>query len=178
MSHEEPVTITLPDLAPMHQAVGKGISAFAHIEMILGMLYATLMFPAPRGLCLLTLDVVRDFGKKKNIVEAVAPNVLTPEEQDEFGSLLAELQSLSRVRNNLAHWQTGYWHPEMPVSSIQFAEEMEVRLYPPNFTRQNPDFSPKVTKQLEDIERFSDTCHKTSYRLAMFEIKLRERLTR
>jgi hypothetical protein len=174
--NNEPVVINYPDLAPMHQAVGRGISSYVNIEMGLGFIYATIMSPAPRALSLLTLDAVRNFSQKRDIVAAVYPHVLTTDEQSALEKLLNRVGTLSKDRNLLAHWQTGLWHKNMPVDNLQQIEEMEVRLYPGFYSRNNMDFAPKVTRRISEIEDFTQRCIAVFLELVAFDNQIWRRL--
>jgi hypothetical protein len=80
MKHEheqQEKVITLPSQEPMLQTIGRGIQAFASVELGLSFLFASLMEPAPRELSVIALDAAGQLRRlrakpDKNFVDGQA----------------------------------------------------------------------------------------------------------
>jgi hypothetical protein len=104
---EEP--ITLPDLGPMYDAVGKGISIFSLVETYVTLIFAELLYPADSARSIATLNAARSFEAKMKMVDALAAEALKGEDLTRWRSLSSKIGRRKDIRDKLAHWMVAPW---------------------------------------------------------------------
>lgn len=109
-------------------AVGRGIQAFASVEMAFGYCFASMMEPGDRICSLAILDASRHVETKLRIIDRVAPIALAGERLTTWKNLSSRIRKRSGMRNKLAHWTVSHW-PGM--SSVEDIKRVGVRLVPP-----------------------------------------------
>lgn len=100
--------ITLADLAPLHEAVGRAMTAFADLELAIQFLFASLMEPADRLLSVTAINAVRSFGARLKMVDAVAARALVGDDAQKWQRLHERIQRKKAFRDRLAHGSVGH----------------------------------------------------------------------
>jgi hypothetical protein len=167
----EAIVINLPPQEKMLQAVGRGIQAFACVELGLSFMFASLMEPAPRELSVIALDAAGQVRTKLLIVESVAQKRLIGNHRDEACKLLNRIRKRSEIRNRLAHWTVSHWPG---ASSVEQIRRMKVALIPPPASvKHGPVVWTPETSQVRplfqgDSERFAKLCDELFHDLVTF----------
>ncbi|MBU6373604.1 MAG: hypothetical protein KJS97_12840 [Alphaproteobacteria bacterium] len=168
----EPKFVVLPDLTPMLLAVGKGINAWSKVEMAFGLVFASMMDPAPRAASLAVLDAAKNAATKLRIIDAAAPFALQNDDclhLERWRKLSKRTRNLNKRRNMLAHWEVSLWPGAKTLAQI---ESMQVRLVPPmtSFEHMPVMWRGKTNLQpltLMQINAFSGDCVELTQALLM-----------
>ena len=125
MSHE---VITLPERAPLFEAVGEGITAFAALEFAIGMIFATLLEPADRGRSVAVINSARSFEAKMKMVNALADVALVGDAHTRWRNLSCRIEKRKAFRDKLAHWMVSHYPGATTAEQIR---SMKPHLVPP-----------------------------------------------
>jgi len=120
--------IQLPSLDEIQRLVGACLQAFASLEFGIVMIYADLMEPAPRVLSVATMDRVRDFRSKIDIIRSVNLLSASGDLQARVDSYLRQADLRREMRNKIAHWHAGLGPG---ASSAEEVRKMRPMLLPP-----------------------------------------------
>lgn len=152
-----PPLIELPSQDEMLRAVGRGIQAFANVEVAVGFLFADLMEPADRGGSIIALDAAGPFATKTRMLDALAKHRLSAGVFKTFSATLKQCDDVRIFRNILAHWTVGYWPG---AATVEEAKRQKVVLAPPP---SSPKWGPTIWGDeppihLNQIEEFIQKC--------------------
>lgn len=126
--------IKMPDLGPMHEAVGNCISMFASVEFGVGMCFASMLEPAPRGHSVAVINAARSFEAKMKMIDALAAVALDETKLATWRNLSARIGRRKDVRDKLAHWMVGAYPG---ASSAEDMAKMKAALVPPFWSKQH-----------------------------------------
>jgi hypothetical protein len=127
-----PETIEFPDEGPMLQAVGKGLTAFASLELGVGICFAAMLDPAPRLRSVTVINAARSFDAKMKMVDALAAVALEGEHFATWRNLSCRITKRKDVRDKLAHWMVSLYPG---ASSVEELKKMKRALVPPAWSK-------------------------------------------
>jgi hypothetical protein len=169
--------ITLPDLTPMHVAVGKGISTFSSLELAVGMVFASMLEPAPRLHSITVLNSARSFEAKMKMVDALADVALTDSQLKRWRNLSSKIGRRKDMRDRLAHWMVSHFPGAKTVREIK---KMKPALVPPVWSKQHMEviWDPKTNRKskpifLPQLLQFDEDARKLTTELFKFSSAVR-----
>jgi len=153
----EPIRIETPTQDEMLMAVGRGIQAFASVELGLSHVFAAIMVPADTETSIIALDAARHIETKMRIVHAVSNRLADDDLKKRCHNALNRIKRRTEVRHKLAHWTVSYWPG---VTTPAGAKKLKVALVPPpaspGYIETVYGNAPPV--HLHEIENFINKC--------------------
>lgn len=126
-----PVAITLPSLDPINLLVGQGIQQFASLELMLGMVFASMMEPGARERSIVVFHSIKTFEGKLTAFAALSEVALSNDQRAQCVDLLREVKAIQKFRNKLAHWNASLYPGAKSAADIR---RMKPVLIPPHWS--------------------------------------------
>lgn len=126
-----PVAIALPSLDPINLLVGQGIQQFASLELMLGMVFASMMEPGARERSIVVFHSMKTFEGKLTAFAALSEVALSIDHKAQCDGLLREVKASQKFRNKLAHWNASLYPGASTGADIR---RMKPALIPPTWS--------------------------------------------
>lgn len=165
----------MPSLDPVYLVVGKGIQAFAIVEMNIGMIFATLLEPADRLRSVTAINAVKTFDGKLLVAEAVAGVAMPDHLRSSFQLLMKRVRAVQKTRNKLAHWNA-QWHPGI-VRNEDF-DRVKPALVPPVWSAEAMQtfYGSRQPLTVKQLGAQVDDMHQLSTEMFAFDHELKNAL--